>query len=396
MRLRFLPLIGAPVAVGFLLAGLLSVPRSTQAMPTFAQAYGMKCSVCHTMVPLLNAYGRYIQRTAYSTLDRSVLARALPFWVGESVNMDSTAGAGTGTPRYTLGNVALHGVGYLSPDVTYHMQQWIVQDNQPGGVDTLWVTYNNIFHREGHLFVGKIENPAPSPYSQTMDIDGPAASNTLVGEHDWSATYGNRWGSKFAYVRKALAVEGGYLLSSDDLNGLTDFNPGDKTFQWKAAYAPPDHPVEVGFFGSSGSLPVSTGTDRYSSLASYVQLDPGRHGVPGVLAIYQTEQDNNPGIDAASSNVMPATTSRGTSAELYEPFLHGGAVLAYRHDFNDDGYGMLSNGNAVNLGFNVPHIQYLHGYLEANLGGNSALAGASGGPTWKGMLWLTTPIRTLR
>ena len=37
------------------------VPRA-QAMPPFAQAYGVSCSLCHTQVPALNAYGRYIQR----------------------------------------------------------------------------------------------------------------------------------------------------------------------------------------------------------------------------------------------------------------------------------------------------------------------------------------------
>jgi hypothetical protein len=396
VRLRFLPLIGAPIALGFLLVGLLSTPRPSQAMPTFAQAYGMKCSVCHTMVPLLNAYGRYVQRTGYAALDRNVLARALRFWAEESVNEDSSAGAGTGTPRYATGNLAVHASGYLAPDVTMHIQQWIVQNNQPGGIDTLWFAYNNILHRDGHLFVGKIENPAPSPYSQTMDIDGPSASETVVGEHDWGATYNNRWGTKLAYVRNSVSVEGGYLLSSEDLSGLGNFNAGDKTFQWKAAYAPSDHPIEAGFFGSSGSLPVSTGTDHYNSLATYVQRDPGSHGVPGLLAIYQTEQDNNPGIDAASSSVMPATTSRGVSTELYEPFLHGGAVLSFRHDFNNDGFGTLSNGNSVNLGFNVPRFQYLHGYLESNLGGNSALVGASGGPTWKGMLWLTIPLRSVK
>jgi hypothetical protein len=396
MRLRFSPFTGTLIVLGFLLAGLFSNPRPSQAMPTFAQAYGMKCSVCHTMVPLLNAYGRYVQRTGYASLDRAVLTRALPFWVGESANMDSSAGSGTGNPRYTTGNLALHAAGSLTPDMTFHLQQWLIENNQPGGVDTFWVTYNNLLHREGHLFVGKIENPAPSPYSQTMDIDGPAASGTVVGEHDWSATYSNRWGTKFAYDHKALSVEGGYLLSGEDISGVGNFSAGDKTFQWKAAYAPPDHPIEAGFFGSSGSFPVSTGTDHYNSVAAYVQRDPGAHGIPGALAIYQTERDTNPGIDAASASIMPATTSRGTSMELYEPFLHGNAVLAFRHDFNYDGFGTIGNGNAVNLGFNVPHFLYLHGYVEANLGANSGLVGTSGGPTWKGMLWLTIPLRSLK
>ncbi len=56
-----------------------------------------------------------------------------------------------------------------------------------------------------------------------------------------------------------------------------------------------------------------------------------------------------------------------------------------RHDFNDGGAGgAISNGTALNLGFNVPGFNYLHGYLEANLGGNSEQFGGTDGPTWKG------------
>ncbi|MDQ2858239.1 MAG: cytochrome c [Candidatus Eremiobacteraeota bacterium] len=387
--------LGVTAAAGFLIAGMFAAPKASQAMPTFAQAYGLQCSACHTQVPLLNAYGRYLQRTGYSSLDRTVVARAVPIWLGESAVYNSTAGSGTGTPRTSLGNFALHGVGFITPDVTFHAQQWITQNDQSGTVDTLWLTFNNLLRHDGHLFVGKILNPAPAPYSQDFELDPAAASTTGVGEHAWGATYNNRWGARMAYVHKALDVEAGYYLAGEDLNGLTDFGPGDKTFQWKLAYARPDFPIEVGAFGSNGSIPVSTGTDNYNSVAGYVQVDPGRFGRPGLFAVYQRGRDGNPGVDATSGNVMPASTSRGASFALFEPILRGGATLALRHDFNDNGFGTLSNGNALNLGFNVPHFQYAHGYLEANLGGNSALAGASGGPTWKGMLWLTLPIKNL-
>ena len=396
MRIRLFPALVAALAVGVFVPGMFAKPKPSEAMPPFAQAYGVQCNVCHTQVPLLNAYGRYIQRTGYSALDRGTLARANPAWIGESLNYDSTAGAGTGTPRNSFGNLAIHAAGFVTPDITYHIHQWIVQGDQPGGVDTLWVAYHNLLNHSGHLFVGKILNPAPSPYSQTFDIDGPSASGTVVGEHDWAATYNNRWGAKLAYIRGSLDAEAGYYLSSGDLQGVSDFSPGDKTFQWKVAYASPKIPIEGGFFGSNGSIPVSTGTNHYNSVAAYVQVDPNEFGRPGLLAIHHIGADSNPGVDTASGNIMPATISRGTSVELYEPILKGNAVIGIRHDFNDDGYATLSNGNSVNLGFNVPHFNYLHGYLEANMGGNSALAGASGGPTWKGMLWLTLPVKAVK
>ncbi len=393
VRIRALPLT-VTVAFAALVTGMFTEPKPSDAMPTFAQAYGLPCSACHTVVPLLNANGRYIQRTGYASLDRQVLKRALPLWIGEALSYDSTAGSGTGTPRYSFGNLAIHGAGYIASDVTFHAQQFITAADQPGGVDTLWVTYNNLFHHDGHLFVGKILNPAPSPYSQNTDLDPPTASSTLVGEHDWSATYNNRWGTRFAYVHNALDAEAGYYLSSFDLNGATYFGAGDKTFQWKLAYAIKTRPYEFGVFGSNGSIPVSTNSeiDRYNSVAGYVQLDPGIHGRPGLLGIYQGERDGNPGIGPSGLALGP-TTSRGASIEVLESVLHGGVLLSLRHDFNDSGAGgPIANGNSINAAFNVPHFSYLHGYLETNVGGTSSLSGASGGPTWKGFLWLTVPI----
>jgi hypothetical protein len=386
-----------PALIAILVPGLfLAQPRQLQAMPQFAQATGLKCSACHTVVPLLNSFGRMVQYGGYAALDRHDLAKTFPIWIEESMQYDSTAGAGTGAARFDFGNVGLHGIGYIAPDITYHVQQWIVQGDESGGLDTAWIAYNHVFTPDAHLFVGKTLNPAPSIYSQDSDIDGPSASGTLVGEHDWSATYGNRWGSKLAYVAHSLDIEAGYFLSGDDLNGITDFNPGDKTFQWKVASAQPRSPIEVGVFGSNGSIPVSTGLDRYNSAAGYVMLDPGKYGRPGIFAVYQGESDSNPGT-APNGTPYRAANTRGFSGEVMEPVFSGNLLLTYRHDFNDAGItGGTTNGNSINAAFNLPGSRYLHGYLETNLGGNSALSGAGGGPTWKGMLWLTIPLTAAR
>ena len=396
-------------AAGFLIAGMFAKPTISVAMPNFAQAYGVSCSTCHTQVPLLNAYGRYVQRTGYGSLDRGVLARALPIWVGEQVNYDSSQTPGSGIAKFSFANLAVHGAGYLAPDLTFHLHQWIVEDENSGGVDTFWLTYNNLLNHDGHLFVGKTFNPAPGPYSQDFEIDGATASGTVVGEHDWSATYDNRWGAKFTFARKALDVEAGYYLSGGDLNGLTDFGvrrdmstdpptltAGDKTLQWKVAYAKPTLPIEFGVFGSSGVIPVSTGTDRYNSIAGYLQIDPSRYGRPGLFAVYQAGRDANPGVGPDGVLPLPASSSRGASVALFEHILHNGATVGLRHDFNDDGLGTVSNGNSFNLAFNIPHYNYAHVFLEANTGTSSALAGGSSGPTFKGQFWLDVPIAALK
>ena len=118
-----LDFVAIPAALGLLVGSMLAAPRVSQAMPVFAQATGLKCSACHTMVPLLNSYGRFVQYAGYSPLDRHDLAKTVPVWIDESMLYDSTAGAGTGAARFDFGNLALHGTGYIIPDVTYHVQQ---------------------------------------------------------------------------------------------------------------------------------------------------------------------------------------------------------------------------------------------------------------------------------
>jgi len=60
------------------LAWIVEAVRPTSAMPNFAQAYGVQCQTCHTVVPALNSYGRYVQRTGYSSLDAKTIERADP------------------------------------------------------------------------------------------------------------------------------------------------------------------------------------------------------------------------------------------------------------------------------------------------------------------------------
>ena len=368
---------------------------TAQAMPVFAKAYGVQCSTCHTVVPALNAYGRYVQRTGYASLNRDVLKAVSPIWIGEQVNGDSTGGVSEPVPSHTssFGNLALHAAGYLAPDWTFHVQQWLLQNDTGGGsLDTAWVTYNNLFHRDGHLFIGKIEAPAPSPFSQWSDISSFETPVITVGEHPYQLD-GNRWGAKLAYVHGALDAEAGWLLSGNGFISNQDFDtvPGtDKTFQWKVASAHPDQPLEIGAYGSLGSFIVSTGdADRYSSFAGYLQRDPQPNGIPGVLGIYQIANDTNPGLDE-DGNQLPAARSRAFTAELYESLFNHGAILAFRDEYINDGLGNHEHFQNIDLGFNVPRMPYLHGYIEAGLGGNSTAP--NGGPTWRWLLWWTTPI----
>jgi hypothetical protein len=354
-------------------------------MPPFAQAYGVKCNVCHTQVPALNTYGRYVQRTGYASLDPHVLTRALPVWVGENLSYDSQ-----GSPPHVnqFGNLALHAVGYLGSDVTYHFQQWIWQNNQAGDVDTFWATYNNLLHRDGHLFLGLIEAPGPSPYSQWMDLAGFTTPQISVGEHAYQLD-GNRWGTKFNYIKGNLDLETAWLYAAGGWSASSNFANTDKTFQYKAAYADPQAPLEGGVYGSRGSWPLAEGGyDQYWSIAPYVQRDP-TNGVPGILAIYQMALDGNPGYTALPSGALaPLGSAASTAAtlELYEPVL-GKGVISLRKEWTNDGLGTLNQ--TGNIDFNYQIARYLHAYVEEYFGSHMT-------PGWTYMLWWTTPLSSVK
>jgi hypothetical protein len=345
-------------------------------MPPFAQAYAAKCSTCHTAVPALNAFGRAVQRSAYAALDRNVLKRSLPVWVGVNPSYDSQNTNGLQT-----GNIAIHAVGAVASDWTYHVQQWLRQNDGPGGLDTAWVAYNNLLARSGHLFVGKVETPAPSPFSQWFDLANFAVAEMTVGEHQYDLD-NNRWGGRFAYVHGSFDGEVAWLAGDGDLFGGHNFSSdNDKTLQWKLAWAQSTRPLEVGAYGSFGTFPLTQGgTDPYHSAALYVQRDP-KGDWPGILTIYQITFDANPGegtLDAAGN---------GATIELYHPFFAGNALLSARKEFTNDGLGTQQQTGNVDLEYHL--ARFVHLYLETYTAQHSK-------PGYRYMIWWTTPLKAVK
>ncbi len=360
------------------------------AMPNFAQAYGVDCSKCHTTVPTLNAYGRYVQRSQYAYLDATVLKKAVPMWVGYQANYDSQAGS-PDTHKVIWGNAALHADGLAGDNWSYHVQQWLVSDNQGGGLDTAWVSFNNVFKRNGYLQAGKLEVPAPSPYSMFFEIAPYATPEVTVGEHTYQLD-ANRWGAKAGYLHAPVSVEAAYVGSDADLNGASDFVPGTgKALQYRAAWMHPKNPLEVGVYGASGTFPVSDGlTDRYSALAGYVQRDPA-HGVPGVFFVYQTTHDAYPFAGATG-----AANGRGYTLDVYQPVFRDKVTIGVRRELTDDGLGTVSHYGNIDL--TVQLAKYLRLYTEVGLSPANPGNGADriGTPAWRAFVWWTMPVAKVR
>jgi hypothetical protein len=328
-------IVGGVLAIAFVIESL----RPTQAMPVFAQAYGINCEVCHSSVPALNAYGRYVQRTDYSSLDASTIHKAFPLWGAEAVYYDTQDP--TYPHYYQTGNLSLHGAGYIGSDITWHLHQWIQQNDQPGGTDTLWLTYNNLLHRDGHLTIGKLELPAPSPFSQWFELSGFAPPSMTVGEHAYGLA-DNRWGAKMQYIRPGYIAEAAYVTTGDNLNTAFDWE-SDRTFQYRLAYARADKPVEAGVYGATGSYPLSDGSfDNYSAIGPYIEID-SQHGLPGLFALVQNNNDSNAGPAFGPAH------SYGYTIDVFEPLYKNVVMLGVRKEMTNDGLGTITQYGNVDL-----------------------------------------------
>ena len=373
---------GIGLATAFIVASRLPV----LAMPTFGQAYGVNCSQCHTAVPALNAYGRYVQRSQYGYLDAAIMKKATPVWVNYQSQYNSQAPA-PDTHRVVWGNVAVHAVGLVDDNWSYHVQQWIRNGNQAGGLDTAWVSYNNLFKHHGYLEVGKLEVPAPSPYSMWAEIAPFNTPEVTVGEHTYQLD-ANRWGAKVGYLHGKVSLDAAYVGSDANLSGASDFVPGNgKAVQYRAAFMTPKNPLEVGVYGTTGTFPVSDGlTDRFSAIAGYIERDP-MHGVPGMLFVYQRTHDSYPAAGATS----PAN-GRDYTLNFYQPLFKNKVLIGYRREMTDDGMGTINHYS--NIDMTVQLARFLRLYTEAGLSGTNAGNGVDriGTPAWRVFVWWTMPI----
>ena len=383
---------GLLIVFGVTFGIVASVAGPGKALPTFAKAYSMNCDICHTVVPQLNAYGRYIQRTGYAALDRGVLGQQLPLSIAEGVQSDSQSA--TNPHKIEFGNTALHLAGSIGEDFTIHYHQWFAQDNQSGGLDTLQLAYHDLFKRNGHLFVGKLSAlPVPAPFSNGSDLAPFATAELTVGEHMYQFDM-MRWGAAFSYVRPQFYAETAWFGSNSDLNGAADFSgTNDKTFQWIAALAGPDKPLEVGTFGALGTFPLTEGgVDRYHTTGLYAQRDPQANHVPGAFIVYQWAYDGNPGttmtmgMGGATMGAATPANSRAWTAELYEPVWSDRATIGFRDEMTNDGLGNTTHSGNVDLGIQpFNRYPYVHVYAESGLSRNA-------GPAWRWMIWWTTPV----
>lgn len=324
------------LSTAMLLAWSFSSPKSASAIPVFANGQGgVNCGLCHTAVPYLNSYGRYVLMTNFSRgLNKHlqmIQNRSLP--VALEVTGNASNPPAKILPGVYSAIVQFLAGGFAGPDVSYFASVPVVAGGFPAGsVDQIWGAYDGFSHGNGSLQVGRFPTPIFAPWtSQSLSLSGYAVASLPVGLNG-STLADNRWGASYTQMGH-LGLIGNVSYLSGTASIERAFSSESEGTAWSASiqYLSPESRWSGGFAGLRGSYPLPSGAnDSYTRAAALASYGGERYQL---TAMGTVGHDNNPN-DGAS----PSAASRGTSLEyIYGPqsWLH----VDLRYEHTDDGRG---------------------------------------------------------
>ena len=153
-RVSWLPAVAAFLVVTSCL--LVVLPRKAQALPQFARRYNLKCSACHTIVPVLNEQGLLFQRFGYHLPPALEKGKSAP-------KLSEVTGGGV----WTLANNASLAVA----DFSYSAERTTQEGQSPSSTSAFqvgswneyfagWIPNSNFFyHAELDIVSGGATNP---------------------------------------------------------------------------------------------------------------------------------------------------------------------------------------------------------------------------------------------
>jgi len=398
-------------------------PQLAQALPTFSQGLGVNCSACHTMVPQLNSYGRYVLRTFYQAINTKQTRSTLPISVWTYMEGASTGVGDAAAPDKKIGNTTfLYFAGFAGPDFTYRVENTIFFSdnltNQAAGPETMWLAYGDLFHGYGHIQVGSVYPGPTSDILETCDLDNSFAFRHFEsGEHFYNLE-NTRMTFRFDYEKGALDLEAAWrggtnnaLIDNTNPNNFSIAPGTDRAVQWVGAYAPPNKPLEAGAFGAIGTYMLNgyPGTiggppnmDRYNVVAPYFILDPNSlgKGTPGLLGFYAMTHDSNPGL-ISFTNFEPWTTVAGPQGpngtdealELSEPLFDNAVMITARQETVSNG--LVPASHYYSTGFAAQPLPKVLPYIFLRM--QVLMAGytrtSNGAPTWLTQINYIGPIQ---
>lgn len=311
-------------------------PESALAIPVFANGQGgVNCGLCHTAVPYLNSYGRYVLMTNFSRgLNKHLQMmqnRSLPAALEVTANASNPAAPML--PSVYSALVQFLSGGFVGSDISYFASLPVVSGGFPAGsVDQLWGAYNGLSNGNGSLQIGRFPTPIFAPWtSQSLSLSGYAAATLPVGLNV-STLADNRWGASYTQMGHL-----GLIGNVSYLNGTAPieraFSSGGEGTAWSGSlqYLSPESRWSGGLAGLRGSYPLPSGAiDPYTRAAALVSYGGERYQL---TAIGTVGHDKNP-----NDGMSPSATSHGISLEsIYGPLSWLHVDLRYEH--TDDGLG---------------------------------------------------------
>ncbi len=298
---------------------VLSAPRTAFAIPVFANGQGgVNCGLCHTVVPRLNSYGRYVLMTNFSRgLNKQLQTmqnRSQP------VALEATANASNepdpALPAISNAVTQLMSGGFIGSHVSYFATVPIVSGGFPApAVDQLWLAYDGFSGENGSLQIGKFATPIFAPWiSQPLSLTGYGPANMQIGSND-STIADNRWGISYTQLgHLGLVGNLSYLTGAGPIERAFDSNGEGTAWTGSLQYLSPESRWSGGVAGMLGWYPLSSGaSDRYTRAAVLASYGGDRYEL---VALDVVGHDSNPGGRSSAVN------SNGLSFEtIYSPRL---------------------------------------------------------------------------
>ena len=336
------------------LLSMLAAPLPAAAVPLFANGQGgANCALCHTVVPQLNGYGRYVLMTNFSRgLNRHLQMmqnRSLP------IALEATANAShpspVGLPKLSSSLVQWISAGFLGKDFSYFATVPMVSGGFPSSsVDQLWIADNTLDGGNGSLQVGRFATPVFAPWiSQSLSLSGYGIASMQVGSN--AATLAdNRWGASYTQVGAGGLIGNiAYLAGNGPIENA--FATGVEGNAWSASlqFLSPEKHWSGGLATLFGSILNSGGAiDRYSRESALASYDIGRFNF---LAIGTIGHDTLPLPLSTESSTSKAYSLETVYAA--RPWLH----LDTRYERINDGLGSTTTNYIFDAALNLrPNI----------------------------------------
>lgn len=136
-RRTLLWLTAAVVAV----AALQAQRSRAEAYPMFARRYGVSCQTCHSVVPRLNPFGERFKAAGYRWPTSGAAHPTLPLTVKSNLAYTSEPDP-SGLPKGIVDELEVLSAGPVGRDLSYHLEQYLVDGGTPGKLRDAWVEFD--------------------------------------------------------------------------------------------------------------------------------------------------------------------------------------------------------------------------------------------------------------